>query len=158
MLRYVYKTVKEGRVYLLPDCVISSHRECYFVKSNYTKPSKCAIRGKKMHHFIKFVLITMVNLIINEIVIKVKLAGHMLISKTEFKAIHIYLQCSILDHLLKAGMYYRNVKQEDISDIFVKTNLKKPAVSIKEQLLIKFYIITHLILLQLQKMMSIKGF
>ena len=152
----MYKTVKEGRVYLLPDCVISGHRECYFVKSNYTKPSKCAIRGKKFKKFC--VLITMVNLIINEIVIKVKLAGHMFISKTEFKAIHIYLQCSILDHLLKAGMYYINVKQQDISDIFVKTNLKKPAVSIKEQLLIKFYIITHLILLQLQKMMSIKGF
>ena len=43
-------------VYLASDCVICNHRKFSFLNSIYTKPSNSAIRGKIMHHFIKFVL------------------------------------------------------------------------------------------------------
>ena len=51
------KKPKEGTVYLVSDCVICDHKKSRFFMSNYNRPGDRAMCSKKIHYFIKIVLL-----------------------------------------------------------------------------------------------------
>ena len=67
-----------------------------------------------------------------------------------------------VDHLLKTKKEFKNSKKQDIHDVFIKTNQKKLVfnmmwlmeilkIYLEKQLLIKYYVIKHLILQKIIK-------
>ena len=67
----------------------------------------------------------------------------------------------------KTKKEYKNLKKQEILDIFIRKNQIKPAfnmissmeilgIFLEEQLLINYYVIMHLTLLKIQNMMGIK--
>ena len=71
------------------------------------------------------------------------------------------------DHLLKTEKEFKNLKKQEIQNIFIKMNWIKLVfnmtwlmeilkIYLEEQLLIKHYIIKHLLLLKIQNLIDIK--
>ena len=72
----------------------------------------------------------------------------------------------LVDHFLTPKKEYKNLNKQEIRDIFIKMNQIKLAfsitwlmgilrISLEEQLLIKYYVLKHLVLLKIPNMMNI---
>ena len=79
----------------------------------------------------------------------------------------MYLLIVLADYLIKTKREFKKLKKQDIQDIFIKTNkiqlvfnmtwlMDILKIYLEEQPLIEYYVIRHLILLNIQNKMDIK--